>query len=184
MMICREAGSQPQRNWVHIDMLPYVWLMIKRYLLEAMKEKKLEIYYDKDVIMPTLTRGVFVTPDKRIQLTTVECHPGEHHKSNRMIAVMREYITILQCVWGGARVRHPKPKSEGDRETRKWAKTISKSQLSLIPGDAAALGATSILLTPSPPHRHAIYSSMCLQQRQQIPTFLRQLSRVTSESTL
>jgi hypothetical protein len=31
------------KNRVHIDMLPYVWLVIKRYLFKETKEKKLEI---------------------------------------------------------------------------------------------------------------------------------------------
>jgi hypothetical protein len=33
-MMCRVAASQPRKNCVHIDMLPSVWIMIKRYLLE------------------------------------------------------------------------------------------------------------------------------------------------------
>jgi hypothetical protein len=65
-MMRKVAASQPHKNRVHIGMLPSVWLMIKRYLLEETKEKRLEIYYDNAVILPNVKRGVCVTPDKRI----------------------------------------------------------------------------------------------------------------------
>jgi hypothetical protein len=71
-MMCRVAASQLWKNRVRIDMLPSVWLMIKRELLGKTKEKRLEIYYDNDGIFPTIKRGVRVTPDKQIQLATVE----------------------------------------------------------------------------------------------------------------
>jgi hypothetical protein len=71
-MIERVATGQQWTHRFHIDMLPSVWIMIKRYLLEEINEKRLGIYYDNDVIVHTVKRGVFITPDKRIQLTTVE----------------------------------------------------------------------------------------------------------------
>jgi hypothetical protein len=71
-MMCRVAASQPRMNRVHVDMVPSVWLSIKSFLLEETKKNKLEMYHDNDVVVPTVKRGVFVTPDKRIQLATVE----------------------------------------------------------------------------------------------------------------
>jgi hypothetical protein len=85
-MMCRVTESQPRTNRVYIDILPYVWLVIKRYLLEETKQKRLDIYYHNDVIVPAVKRGVFVTPDKRIQLATVEHQMENHHKFDRMVA--------------------------------------------------------------------------------------------------
>jgi hypothetical protein len=58
------------------------------------------MYHDNDVMVPTVKRGVFVTPDKRIQLATVERHAESHHKVERMIAYTREHIIVLQSVFG------------------------------------------------------------------------------------
>jgi hypothetical protein len=63
-MMCRVAASQPQTNCGRIIILTSVWLMINRYLLDGTKEKRLEIYYGNDVIVPTVKRGVFITPVK------------------------------------------------------------------------------------------------------------------------
>jgi hypothetical protein len=134
-MMCRVAASQPQKNRVHINMMPSVWLTMKRYLLEEMNGKRLEIYYDNYVTVPTVKRGFFVTPDKKmIQLATVERQMEDHHKFDRMIAYTREHISILQYVFDitfviGARVRHRKPMSTDDREMRQIANIISKSSL-------------------------------------------------------
>jgi hypothetical protein len=139
-------------------MLPSVWRTIKRYLLEETKEKRLDIYYDNDVIVPTIKRLVFVTPVKRIQLTTAERQMEEHQKLDRMITYTRKHITLLQCVFGisfriGTRVQHQKPKSDDERQTRKPASTTSKNPLALIP-DATAMGATSVQPTPVPCHTY------------------------------
>jgi hypothetical protein len=71
-----------------------------------------------------------VTPDKRIQLATVERQTEPHHKVERMIAYTREHIIVLQSVFEiffgiGARVRYPNSKSEQERVARKKAKTIT-----------------------------------------------------------
>jgi hypothetical protein len=98
-MMCRVAASQPRTNRVHVDMLPSVWLSIKSFLLEETKKNKLEMYHDNDVVVPTVKRGFFVTPDKRIQLATVEPQTEPHHKVERMIAYTREHIVVLQSVF-------------------------------------------------------------------------------------
>jgi hypothetical protein len=72
--------------------------------------------------------GVFVTPDKRIQVATIERETEEHHKFDRIIAYTREQIVILQQVvdftFGiGARVRHPKAKPEQDKAGTKCTTT-------------------------------------------------------------
>jgi hypothetical protein len=68
--------------------------------------------------------GVFEMPDKRIQLATTEREIEEHHKLDRAIAHIRECVVILQGMFGiffgiGARMRHPKPKSDQDRQNKK-----------------------------------------------------------------
>jgi hypothetical protein len=57
------------------------------------------MYHDNDVVVPTVKRGFFVTPDKRIQLATVERQTEPHHKVERMIAYTREHIVVLQSVF-------------------------------------------------------------------------------------
>jgi hypothetical protein len=99
-----------------------------------MKDKRLEIYYDNDGMVPTVKRGVCVTPDRRLQLATVKRETEDHNKIDRVIARTREKITILQCVLGiffgiGARVRHPKPRSEDARESREREKKSARVQL-------------------------------------------------------
>jgi hypothetical protein len=128
-MRCWVAASQPHTNRVHIDMYPAVWLLIKDYLVQETKDKKFPVYHDKDTKLQTIKRGVCVTLDKRIQLATVERETEEHHKLDRIIAYTREHISIMQCVFGfffgiGARVRHPKPKSEQDKSNREWARNL------------------------------------------------------------
>jgi hypothetical protein len=99
-MMCRVAASQPQTNCVHVDILPSIWLSIKSFLLEETKKNKLEIYHDNDVVVPNVKRGVFVTPDTRIQLATVDRQTEPRHKVERMIAYTREHIIVLQSVFG------------------------------------------------------------------------------------
>jgi hypothetical protein len=99
-MMCRVAASQPRTNRVHVNMLPSVWLSIKSFLLEETKKNKLEMYHDNDVVVPTVKRGVFVTPDKRIQLAAVEPQTEPHHKVERMIACTQEHIVVLQSIFG------------------------------------------------------------------------------------
>jgi hypothetical protein len=97
------------------------------YLVQDTNDKKVPVYHDKDTNVQTIKRGVFVTPDKRIQLATVERKMEEHHKFDSIIAYTREHIITMQCVFWvlfgiGARVRHPKPKSEQDKSNRKRAR--------------------------------------------------------------
>jgi hypothetical protein len=58
------------------------------------------MYHDNDVVVPTVNRWVFVTPDKRIQLMTVGRHTEPHHKVDHMIAYTREHIIVFQSVFG------------------------------------------------------------------------------------
>jgi hypothetical protein len=55
------------------------------------KYKKLVVYHDNGVRVPTFKTGVFVTPDKQIQLATVERQTKAYHKFERMIAHTREH---------------------------------------------------------------------------------------------
>jgi hypothetical protein len=71
-----------------------------------------------------------MTPDKRIQLATVERQTEPHHKVERMIAYTREHIIVLQSVFGiffgiGTRVRYPKSESDQERVARKKEKTTT-----------------------------------------------------------
>jgi hypothetical protein len=99
-MMCRVADSQPSTNRVHVGMMPVVWLAIKAYLLQETNDKVVVLYHDNGICLPTVKHGVFVTPDKRIQLETIERETEEHHKFNRMIAYTREHLVILQQVLG------------------------------------------------------------------------------------
>jgi hypothetical protein len=99
-MMCRVAAIQHRTNHVHVDMLPSFWRSIKSFLLEETKKNKLQMYHDNDVVAPTVKRGVLVTPDKRIQLVTVERHTEPHHKVERIIAYTREHIIVLQYCFG------------------------------------------------------------------------------------
>jgi hypothetical protein len=108
----RVADHQPRMNRVHIDMMPAVWLVIKSYLLQETNDNVVVLYHDNDICVPTLKHGVFVTPDKRIQLATIEIETKENHKCDRTIAYTHDHLIILQQVLGsnfgkGARVRHP-----------------------------------------------------------------------------
>jgi hypothetical protein len=58
------------------------------------------MYHYNDVVVPTVKRGFFVTPDTRIQLATVECQTEPHHKVERVIAYTRQHIIVLQSVFG------------------------------------------------------------------------------------
>jgi hypothetical protein len=58
------------------------------------------MYHDNDVVVPSVKRGVFMTPDKIIQLATVERQTEAHHKVERMIAYTREHIKVLKSVFG------------------------------------------------------------------------------------
>jgi hypothetical protein len=127
-MMCRVASSQPRTNRVHIDMMPTVWLAIKAHILQETNDKIVVLYHDNYICVPTAKHGIFVTPDKRIQLAMIERDTEEHHKFDRMIAYTRENLAILQKVLGstfgiGARVRNPKAKSEEEKSARKCAKT-------------------------------------------------------------
>jgi hypothetical protein len=124
----RVAASQPRTNRVHIDMTPSVWLVIKAYLLQETNDKVVVVYHGNGICVLTVKHGVFVTRYKRIQLAMIETETEEHHKFDRMIAFTREHIAMLQQVFGftfgiGARVRHPKAKSEQYKSARKRAKT-------------------------------------------------------------
>jgi hypothetical protein len=97
-------------------MMNAVWLEIRAYLLQETNDKVGVLYHENDMCVPTFNHVVFVTPYKRIHISTIEREIEEHHKFDRMIAYTREHLTILQQVLGstfgiGARVRHPKAKS-------------------------------------------------------------------------
>jgi hypothetical protein len=66
-MICRVAASHPSMNRIHIDMLA-----IKAYLLQETNDKVVVLYHGNDICVPTVKHDVFITPDKRIQLATIE----------------------------------------------------------------------------------------------------------------
>jgi hypothetical protein len=139
-MMYRVAASQPRMNRVHIYMLPAVWLVINAYLLQEMNDKVVALYHDNDICVPAVKHGIFLTPDKRIQLTTIEREREEHHKFDQMIAFTREHIVMIQQVCGltfgiGARVRHPKVKSEQDKAARKYAKTNLATVAIITPSD-------------------------------------------------
>jgi hypothetical protein len=94
-MMCRVTASQPRANRVHVDMLPSVWLSIKSFLIKETNKNKLVMYHDNDVPVPTVKRGFFMTPEKRIQLATVECQTELHHKVERMMTYTREHIEVF-----------------------------------------------------------------------------------------
>jgi hypothetical protein len=153
-MVCRVAAGQPRTNHFHVDILPSVWMSIKSFLLEETKKNKLEMYHNNDVVVPTVKRGVLVTPYKRIQLATVERQTKPHHKVVRMIAYTREHIIALQSVFGiffgiDARVRYPKSKSEQERVARKKAKKITTSLTAGV-SDGDGLSRPRTLLTTIP----------------------------------
>jgi hypothetical protein len=58
------------------------------------------MYHDNNVLVPTVKRGILVTPKKRIQMATVERQTEPHHKVERMIANTREHNIVLQSVFG------------------------------------------------------------------------------------
>jgi hypothetical protein len=89
------AASQPRTNRVYIDMPPTIWFTIKAYLLKETKEKIMKVYHDNNHTMHTFKRGVLVTPDKRIELATIERQTETHHKFDLMIAYIHEHIVIL-----------------------------------------------------------------------------------------
>jgi hypothetical protein len=127
-MMGRVADSQSRTNGVHIDMMPTVWLAIKAHLLQETNERVVILYHDNDNCVPTVKHGVFVTPGKRIQLSTIERETEEHHKFDRMSAYTRAHLAILQQVLGStfgieAHIRHPKAKSEQDKAARKLVNT-------------------------------------------------------------
>jgi hypothetical protein len=85
--------------------------------LQETEYKIIVLYYDNDISVPTVRHGVFVIPDKRIQLAMIERDIEEHHTSDLIIAYTRDHIIILQQVFGvffgiGAHVRHPKAESQ------------------------------------------------------------------------
>jgi hypothetical protein len=53
-------------------MMTAVWLAIKAHLLQETNDKVVVLYLDNAVFVPTVKHGVFVTPDKRIQLAKIE----------------------------------------------------------------------------------------------------------------
>jgi hypothetical protein len=126
------------------------------FLLEETKKNKLEMYHANDVVVPTVKIGLYVNPDKIIQLATVERHTESHHNVERMIAYTREHIIVLQSVFGiffgiGARVRYPKSKSEQERVARKKAKTITTILTAgLSDGEGLARPRTPLTTIPIP----------------------------------
>jgi alkyl hydroperoxide reductase subunit AhpC len=64
------------------------------FFLEETKKNKLDMYHDNDGVAPAVKREFVVTPDKRIQLATVERQTELHHKVERMIAYTREHIIV------------------------------------------------------------------------------------------
>jgi hypothetical protein len=114
-------------------------MMIMGHLKEKTKDMSLSIYHDHDSKVRTVKMGVFVTPEKHIQLATIDRETEEHHKLDRIIAYTREHISILQGTFGiffgiGARVRHPKPQSDQKRQKK-------KRKLVITPTDAISRGA-------------------------------------------
>jgi hypothetical protein len=106
-------------------MLPAAWMMIKDYLVQETKDNKLPVYQDKATKVQTIKRSVFVTPDKRIQLATVERKTDEYHKFDQIKVYTREHIIITQCVFLvffgiGAHIHHPNPESGQDKSNRNW----------------------------------------------------------------
>jgi hypothetical protein len=72
-MMCMVAASQPRTNRFHINMLPSMWITIKSYLIEETKNKKRVMYHDKDVVVPTVKRGVSMMRDTQMQLARSRC---------------------------------------------------------------------------------------------------------------
>jgi hypothetical protein len=68
-------------------------------LLEETTENKLVMYHINDFVVPTVNIGVSVTPEKRIQLETVERQTEMHHKVQHMIAYIPEHIIAFQSVF-------------------------------------------------------------------------------------
>jgi hypothetical protein len=68
-MMYRVAAHQQRTNWVHIDMMPCAWIVIKRYLLEETKEKMFGIQYDNGVKTKT---GVLYN-STLLYGTTIQC---------------------------------------------------------------------------------------------------------------
>jgi hypothetical protein len=121
-------------------MVPSVWMMIIGHLQEKTKDASLSTYHDHDSRVRTVKRGVFVTPEKPIQLATIEREIEDHHKLDHIIAYTREHVGILQGTFDiffgiGARVRHPKPQSDQDRNNK-------KRTLVITPTYAISCGAT------------------------------------------
>jgi hypothetical protein len=150
-MMCRVAVSQSHTNYVHVDMLPSVWMSIKSVLLEETKKNKLEMYHNNDIVVPTVKRRVFVTPDKRIQLATVEppdravpqgrAHDCLHSRTHHSVTI--RFFGI------GAHVRYPKSKSEQEIVARKKAKTITTSLTAGVSdGDGLARPRTLVKTIP------------------------------------
>jgi hypothetical protein len=79
------VASQPRTNRVHVDMLPSIWITIKYFLIEETNNNKLLKCYDNAFMVHTVKRGLFATPNKRIQCATVEHHTKVHHKVEHMI---------------------------------------------------------------------------------------------------
>jgi hypothetical protein len=96
--MCRVAASQPRTNQAQVDMLPSVRISTKSFLIEETKKNKLVMYHDNHDVVPTVKRGVCVTPDARIKLATVERQTGSHYKVERMITYTREHIIVFQSV--------------------------------------------------------------------------------------
>jgi hypothetical protein len=71
-MMCTVAASQPQTKCVYVDMLPCVWLAINALMVLNMSVMKTIIYFDNNVSVSTITRGIIVTNDQQIQLVTVD----------------------------------------------------------------------------------------------------------------
>jgi hypothetical protein len=87
----------------------------------------MKIYHDNDLTVTTIKRVVFVTPDKRIELATIERQAETHHKFDHMIVYTREHIAIIKCMFGlcfgiGARIRNPESTTELEKISNKRAR--------------------------------------------------------------
>jgi hypothetical protein len=69
-------------------MMHAVWLVIKAYLLQETNDKAVVLYHDNDICVPTVKHGVFVTPDKRIQLATIERDRGTFISLNAQLPIL------------------------------------------------------------------------------------------------
>jgi hypothetical protein len=109
------------------------------------------MYHNNNVVVPTVKRGVFVTPDNQIQLIKVDHQTESHHKFESMIAYNREHITVLHYVFGiESRVWHPNIKLEQDRVARNRAITITTIMVAGVTEEQVRPMASPVLPMPVP----------------------------------